>query len=99
MPPEHIEQINDEEEEVRKKVQEKLKDLVVPGAVSTLIGKRNFLQGVQDLFEFVQSETMMAQLGHLVLEIILVKEFPELEPAYARIRSGDLSYVAKNNNE
>ena len=96
MPPEHIEIVNDEETEVRKKVQEKLKDLVVPTAVSTLIGKRNFLQGVQDLFEFIQSETMMAQLGHLVLEIILVKEFPELEPEYARIRSGDLSYHAKN---
>ena len=91
MPPEHIEIMNDEEAVTRDKVKAKLKDLMPPKAVSTLIGKRNFLQGVNDLFDFIQSETMMAQLGHMVIEIILVKEFPELEQAYARVKNGDLS--------
>ncbi|QDZ18518.1 Phox-associated sorting nexin [Chloropicon primus] len=93
VPPEQLEIMNDEEVETREKVKEAIKDLVPPKAVSTLIGKRNFLQGINDLFDFIQSETMMAQLGHLILEIILVKEFPELEAVYARIRNGDLRLV------
>ena len=92
MPPEHLEIMNDEEKEIRDKVKAKLKELVPPKAVSTLIGKKNFIQGLEDLFDFIQSETMMAQLGQLVLEILLVKEFPELEPVYSRIKSGDLSH-------
>ena len=90
MPPEHIEIMNDEETVTRDKVKEALKDLNPPASISTLIGKRNFIQALEDVFDFVQSETMMNQLGHLILEIILVKEFPELESEYARIRKGDL---------
>ena len=99
MQPEHIDIVCDEATVIRNKVQEKLLQKSPAKAILALIGKNNYFQGMQDLFDFVQSETMLAQLAQYVMEIILLKEFPELEPIVQNIRAGNLHGAQTNATE
>ena len=71
----------------RDKVKEALKDLNPPASISTLIGKRNH-PGPGGRLDFVQSETMMNQLGHLIWNY--PSEGSRAGVRVHRIRKGDL---------
>ena len=49
-------------------------------ALTNLVGRAGVKRGVLDLFELLQSEVFMQQLGMKVVELVLVAWLPELQP-------------------
>jgi len=75
-----------DEEEVREAVWELLLKKA-PSPLIRLVGKTPYNQGVQDLYEMIQSPTFMKQLGYGLLEIAALHLCPELKGLFQNLDS------------
>jgi hypothetical protein len=75
-----------DEEEVREAVWELLLKKA-PSPLLRLVGKTPYTEGVQDLFEMIQSPTFMKQLGYGLLEIAALHLCPELKGLFQKLES------------
>jgi hypothetical protein len=75
-----------DEEEVREAVWELLLRKA-PGPLLRLVGKTPYNEGVQDLYEMIQSPTFMKQLGYGLLEIAALHLCPELKGLFQNLES------------
>jgi Sorting nexin C terminal/PX domain len=75
-----------DEEEVREAVWELLLRKA-PSPLLRLVGKTAYTEGVQDLYEMIQSPTFMKQLGYGLLEISALHLCPELKGLFQNLES------------
>lgn len=78
-----------DEDELREAVGELLFSRA-PMALVRLVGKGPYTEGVQDLFEMMQSATFMRQLGYGLLEIAALHVCPELKGLFQQLEHGGL---------
>ncbi|KAG7671832.1 hypothetical protein Ndes2526B_g07257 [Nannochloris sp. 'desiccata'] len=75
-----------DEEEVREAVWELLLRKA-PSPLIRLVGRTPYNEGVQDLYEMIQSPTFMKQLGYGLLEIAALHLCPELKGLFQNLDS------------
>ena len=73
-----------DEEEVRSAVQQLLLSRA-PTALLRLVGRGPYTEGVEDLYEMMQSPAFMKQLGYGLLEIATLHLCPELKSLFRRL--------------
>eukprot|EP00873_Tetraselmis_striata_P010052 jgi/Tetstr1/430316/TSEL_020141.t1 len=69
---------------------DKLKDIIfnqAPPSLVRIVGRSRYSSAAKDIYHILQSPTFMTQLGHGVLEILLLHLMPELKPLLEDIRS------------
>ena len=69
-------------------VKEAVRELMfkrAPLPLVRLVGKGAYIEGMNDLYEMMQSEVFMYQLGYGALEIAIVHVFPELRGLFGKI--------------
>ena len=77
-----------DEEEVSEAVWELLMKKA-PTALLRLVGRTPYAEGVQDLYEMIQSPTFMRQLGYGLLEIAALHLCPELKGLFQSLEHGE----------
>lgn len=67
------------------KIREAVRDLLFkkpPFPLVSLVGRNTYNEGVQDLFEMLQSPIFMRQLGYGALEILVLHLCPEMKELF-----------------
>ena len=77
-----------DEEEVRSAVQELLLSQA-PTPLLRLIGRNPYNEGVQDLYEMMQSPSFIKQLGYGILEIVTLHLCPDLKDLFRQLEHSD----------
>jgi sorting nexin-13 len=62
-----------------------------PPALVRIVGRSRYTGAVKDIYHILQSPTFMAQLGHGMVEILVMHLMPELKPLLEDIRSSQLA--------
>lgn len=68
-----------------EEISEAVRDLLFkkpPFPLVSLVGRSTYNEGVQDLFEMLQSPIFMRQLGYGVLEILVLHLCPEMKELF-----------------
>lgn len=79
-----------EEESDAKKISEELRVRLfenLPVALVRLLGQKDLICAVKDIYDMLQMRTFVKQIGYGVLEIILLALFPELEDLFDKIHN------------
>lgn len=56
-----------------------------PAALVRLVGRNSYMGSMKDVYDMLQLQTFVRQIGYGVLEIVLLALFPELKDLFAKI--------------